>query len=563
MAGLDPPHPPLDRGGAEGAGHREGPAFPASERPDFLPPCQGGAGGGPNPPKASLNSWRLFLTFAAIWLLLVVAGRTKFFQDPGTFWHVAVGERIARMGFFDTDPYTFTRNGAEWIPHQWLGEVAMAGAYRLGGMDLLLVLAAGILAAVFTVLGTRLMAVGLHPAAVAALLAVALACSAGHFHVRPHLGTIAGFAILLCVTSAVEHRRRPVKFLWWLVPLCWAWSNVHGGVLGGIATLAVILGGWAAGYFIAHGPFQNRRDIGHAAAVFAACVGVCFLTPYGWKLPASWLQIYRMESLPTIIQEHRPLNFSTFGWQGVAAMGAVYLFAVASIPVRHWRMSYVVPLIWLLLTFTRVRHAPLFAVAAMVSLADLFPHTRLAAWLVRKNSDWYTPAEQPVAGASRGNWLAPVVLLLLASTATMAVRPADRLHPAWVKLDDRLWPLDNMPILHALAEESPHRPRVFAEYHYGGPLIQHEPRCLVFIDDRCEVFGDQFLVDFVRTEARIRAGELPDPGKPLDDWQKQYDPFDLGLVSTGGGFDTMFASRPAEWKLVRRDDTSSLYARIK
>lgn len=506
------------------------------------------------------HALRTGLMFTAIWLLLVVAGRTKFFQDPGTFWHVAVGQRIAAEGFFDTDPYTFTFHGEEWIPHQWLGELAMAGAYRLGGFDLLLVLAAGILAAVFTALGTRLMAVGLHPAGVAGLLAVALACSAGHFHVRPHLGTIAGFAVLLCVVSAVEHGRRSVSYLWWLVPFCWGWSNVHGGVLGGLATFAVVLTGWTAGYVVGRGPFRSRHDIGLAALVFAACLGVCFLNPYGWKLPASWLQIYRMESLPTIIQEHRPLDFSTFGWQGVAAMGAIYLIAAALIPVRSWRVSYVVPLIWLALTFTRVRHAPLFAVAAMVSIADLFPQTRLAAWLVRKNSDWYTPAGPAVN--CKWDWLAPAIVFAVASTVAIVVRPADQLHPAWVKLDEQLWPVEAMPALHASAAESPGRPRVFVEYHFGGPVILHEPRCLVFIDDRCELFGDHFLVDFVRTEAGIRGGESDDPGRPLDEWQARYGPFDIGLVLTGGGFDTMFAAR-GEWNVIHRDATATVYARIK
>ena len=35
--------------------------------------------------------------------------------------------------------------------------------------------------------------------------------------------------------------------------------------------------------------------------------------------------------------------------------------------------------------------------------------------------------------------------------------------------------------------------RIFCEYAYGGFLIYHAPGYRVFIDDRCELFGDEFL----------------------------------------------------------------------
>src|SRR4051812_33026205 len=63
------------------------------------------------PPAAEGDrmSWRAFfrpatLLFVCLWLVLLVGGRSRFFQDPGTFWHTVVGERIIRQGFFDKDP---------------------------------------------------------------------------------------------------------------------------------------------------------------------------------------------------------------------------------------------------------------------------------------------------------------------------------------------------------------------------------------------------------------------------------------------------------------------------
>ena len=70
--------------------------------------------------------------FLGFWLLLMVGGRSKLLRDPGTFWHTTVGEKILREGFFENDPFTFTYAGARWVPHQWLGEVAMALVHRIG-----------------------------------------------------------------------------------------------------------------------------------------------------------------------------------------------------------------------------------------------------------------------------------------------------------------------------------------------------------------------------------------------------------------------------------------------
>src|SRR5438477_11622618 len=61
--------------------------------------------------------------FFALWLLLLVGGRSRLFRDPGTFWHTVVGEQIISTGEFrDTDSFSYTFAGQHWIPHQWLGE---------------------------------------------------------------------------------------------------------------------------------------------------------------------------------------------------------------------------------------------------------------------------------------------------------------------------------------------------------------------------------------------------------------------------------------------------------
>ena len=218
------------------------------------------------------------IAFLALWLVLLAGGRSNFLRDPGTFWHVTTGERILSDGFLRTDPYTFTFGGTWWVPYQWLGEVAMALVHRVGGFDALLLGAVTIVAAVFAWLGVRLFHTGLHPIAVGAVVFFAVAASSAHFHVRPHLFTIAGMAITMAVLVDVESGRFPLRRLWWLVPFFAIWVNVHGGVLGGMATLALAAMGWVVAWKLGRtSPVKSPRDAGNPSC-WRILLHIC-----GWR----------------------------------------------------------------------------------------------------------------------------------------------------------------------------------------------------------------------------------------------------------------------------------------
>jgi hypothetical protein len=503
--------------------------------------------------------------FLGVWLVLLVGGRSRFFQDPGTFWHVAVGDRIMGEGFFDNDPYTFTFAGKEWVPHQWLGECAMAILHRLAGFDALLLGTATVLAAAYAGLGARLMRGGLHPSVVAVLVAAAVAASSGHFHVRPHLATIVGMAVVFVYLADVDAGRLPLNRLAWLIPVTWLWANIHGGVLGGLATFAIAIAGWSVARLLRRPtPIDGWWDLGRVSFIWLACVAVCFLNPYFHRLPWSWIEIYQMESLPSIIKEHSRLDPGD--WTGITVLGfgAVYCLLLATVPVRQIRVTWLLPLVWLGLACLRVRHGPLFAVGALVGIAEFFRYTRVADALVRRKSDLFTPpATQPapptVADEFRPFWL-PAGLVALSLFLQIVGATIPVLGRGWARLDANVWPVELLPELRANERTRPRGTRIFNEYAYGGFLIQQCPGYRVFIDDRCELFGDEFLVQFVQTRGQLQLGLYDDPAEPFAEWQAQFGSFDFALVETGGGFDVALARIPA-WEVIRRTETAALYRR--
>ncbi len=501
--------------------------------------------------------WAAPLAFAAVWLLLVVGGRANFFRDPGTFWHTAVGDKIVRDGFFDRDPYTWTFAGDEWIPHQWLGEVTMSAVYRVGGLDGLLVGACAVLAGVYATVGVRLAGTGGNPVLAVLVLGLVLAASATHFHVRPHLVTIAGVALTAAVLADVDAGRAGVRRLFALVPAYLVWVNAHGGVLGGLGMLALTLIGWAIdGVVRGRGPVTTWRAGLVAAAAAGLCAGVVVVTPYGPRVAGAWLKIMDMPSLPDIIREHArtdprdPTNWPTF------ALGVGYVALLAGVPVRRWRVVWLLPLFWLVQALLRVRHAPLFAVTAGLVAADVWPHTRWAAGLLRRRPDLYTPAAGAGLGWTvRGALLAAVPVLFAWGLQAGGVH-APVLGRGWAVLAPDLWPVDLDRTLHDYAPAPGSPDRTFNDYTHGGYLILYHPEYKVFVDDRCELFGDAWLVRFVR------AGETdPAAAAALDAWQSQYGRFDHALTRPGTPFDVYFAARPVDWHPLALTPGANFYRR--
>ena len=343
------------------------------------------------------------VAFVGFWLLLLAGGRSNFFKDPGTFWHTVVGDKILADGFFDTDPFTFPFAGKKWIPHQWLGEVAMAVVHRVAGLDALLTVSAGLLAGLFAWLTVRLCRTGIHPVAALAVVGLALAAGSSHFHVRPHLATIVGVAVTVAVLTDVEAGRSPLRRLWWLVPAYLAWTNTHGGMLGGLTTMGLAGAGWVVFRVLGRpSPVGGVRDAAALAAVGLACGLTAFVTPYGADISRTWLDIMHAPRLPEVVKEHARTDFADPTTWPLVGLAGVYLFVLAGARPRDWRVSWFLPLFWLLQAYGRVRHAPLFAVAGCVAVADIWPATRWAAWLAARRPDFYDPAGSPVRGGGRG-----------------------------------------------------------------------------------------------------------------------------------------------------------------
>src|SRR5262249_17742876 len=103
-------------------------------------------------------------------------------------------------------------------------------------------------------------------------------------------------------------------------------------------------------------------------------------------LPQVWFGLLRSTVMPKIIQEHFSLySAGPVAWT-VTLFGLIYLAALAGVRPRQMRVTWLLPLLWLVLTFTRIRHGPLFVIVAALALGEMYLDVRWREWLAKKGS---------------------------------------------------------------------------------------------------------------------------------------------------------------------------------
>ncbi|MFO0938074.1 MAG: hypothetical protein U0798_16345 [Gemmataceae bacterium] len=488
------------------------------------------------------------IVFLAIWLLSLVLFREAGFNDPGTFWHTRVGQLILDQHSFPrTDSFTFTFAGQPWIPQQWLAEVGMALIERAAGWDGLLLALATLLAGLHTALFSRLRLAGV-PVILALFFAVA-AWFAEAFHdlIRPHMATLAFTAWTAVVLVDFDRGRRSVKGLSILIPGFILWTNLHGGVLGGMMMLGFCAAWWFAAFaWKRESPVRSLSSVGLVVAIGIGCGLTAFVNPFGIEMVQTWGRIVGSGAMKEYVVEHQPLDLSDSSGKVVLLVFGSYALLVATTVGKGFRVTWLIPFVWFALTFKGIRQGPLCIVTCLALAADVWPHSALGRRLTAAS----------IAPRTLLVWVIPAAAVLTSFLLQVAHVRVPLIGSGWARHDAEAWPESLLPTIREIAKKVPRDTRIYNDTYYGGYLIWHAPELKIFTDDRFELTGEQWLREYVDA--------ITHHPERFDEWQRKYG-FRYALIVTGpvpSKLDDYLSARPGVWKELARQSKAVLFEKI-
>lgn len=397
-------------------------------------------------------------------VLAVLTARGRF-NDPDMWWHLKTGQLIWTTGSLPTvDPYSFTALGQRWIPHEWLSQVALYGAYRLGGYSGMMA-AFCCLSAALLVAGYALCAMYSRNVKVAFIGAFALFLFAtSGFSIRPQL---LGY-LLLIVEMIVLHLGRCRNPRWFLAlpPLFALWVNCHGSFFLGLIIAGTLLLSsffhFETGSLIAEPWNPRRRQLLSLALTLSAAATL--VNPIGIKLVLFPLDtIFHQPLGLAMVQEWQPLQLSSQrGIILLAVLGIIFLWLVLSKAVLYLDELLLLALgVWLAGSHVRMLFG--FGILAAPILARMLA----GSW-----GGYRAESDRPMANA------------ILLAVSAIAIYFA---FPGMHDLDHQIEAQNPVKAVEFVRSHHLTGP-MLNEYSYGGYLIWAAPESPVFIDGRSEIY---------------------------------------------------------------------------
>lgn len=483
----------------------------------------------------------VFVFFA---LAILQRASTGIVDDPGLGWHIRIADAMAEKGgFLDADPFGLTTRGEPWLPFGFLGSAALRLADGWGGLDALAMLVALTVAFTLRYLYRMMVTDGVPPIqAVGWTFLAALGVSTA-WVARPNVFTLLFFLVTARVCVRWHRERISRGRTLWLVPLFAAWANTHGGWAAGLLTIA------AAG-LVELGVAMWDRD-GRSAALGrfrwfvvlgAACGFATLINPYGPRLHLQMLRLMRDPFLMNLNDDWLSWDFHALGSFRFELLILLLPMLLAWSRYRPDAVSLALGVLWLHLGLNGRRYAPLWVLVAVPTLARLASRLpaveRVGEWLNENRPDLVPPGP-----AARAPWLWTAVAAAALFASTKYVTGYARHDPT----DLPTAALDKLLEVHQ-------GERVFHSVNWGGYLIWHgwqkEPRFLVWIDDRNELYGRERIEEWMNVTAAR-------PG-----WREALERHGIGLVCVpkDSGLAYRLAEEPG-WEKLYGDEAAVIYRR--
>jgi hypothetical protein len=292
---------------------------------------------------------------------IAVAVALQLSSDPDLWGHLRSGEDfLSTFTVPSSDVYSFTSDRT-WINHEWLTDVVLASAYRLGGTVALAILAGVLVLAALVVARWSARRAGVGGWRLEALTAAVFALGVAPLAQTLRAQAISAplFVLLLALMRELDRERYRVAFALPLLFLVWA--NLHGAWVMAGGVLAI----WT---FVraAQTPSPRVRLVLLGAGVLSAAATL--VNPYGaelWRFLFETVRFARGD-----IVEWRSLRSTPIMFLPWLATVAIALLALAR--ARREQLAYFAVCLFLgVSSFQVIRLVPFFSLSVLLLLGPL------------------------------------------------------------------------------------------------------------------------------------------------------------------------------------------------
>jgi hypothetical protein len=475
----------------------------------------------------------------------------KLLGDAGIGWHIRTGQQIlATHAIPRVDSFSSTMQGKPWFAWEWLYDVVVGEFDSRLGLNGVVWFTAMVIAAVFAWMFRLLIARGTNMLAALILTLLTISASMIHFLARPHVVswglTLAWFWVLDDGERRSGTVQRGYRRMWILPLLMLVWVNLHGGFVVGFVLLAIFwLGAAWEWWTTKDGAIEKSlqriaaaRRVRTLTLVGLVSAATSLGNPYGWRLHAHIYSYLTNRFLMDHIEEFQSPNFHGIAQRCFAILLLIALAALA-MRGREVRMSGVLVILFAVYAgLYASRNIPVSSVLLAMVVGPLWPSVRAGAGFFQRMA-----AIEVRLRWHLWPWLAMVATFLIAVNGGRVGSD---------QLMDGHFDAKRMPVqaLDFIAQQGARGPILSTDFWGGYLIYRMYPRARVVVDDRHDLYGEEFLKSYLKM-FRVERG-----------WQEFLDAHEtycVVLPRNSALANVLIAN--GQWKEIYGDEVATVFER--
>jgi hypothetical protein len=488
---------------------------------------------------------------------------TRLLNDAGIGWHIRNGQRILLTHAVPrTDSFSVTMSGHSWYAWEWLYDLLIAGIHNWLGLNGVVFFTACVIALTFALaLKIGLNRGGSLPLTMV-LLVLSIAAASIHFLARPHVLSWL-FAVIwfqLVDSDSSAPLRGKFHRLFWYPVLMVVWVNLHGGFLLAFVLFGIYAAGLVIEFFISR-EVQNRaliRDrLNHIGAASLLSFLASLINPYGFKLYGHLYEYLTNRFLMDHIDEFLSPDFHRGAQQCFAALLLITMVALAGLKEKPSPPRFLVIVFAAYSGLYSSRNLPVSSILLTLIIAPILSNALAEA---AENPEILTPLRHFFASLNsfsnrmgamesrlRGHTWA---LLAFVLGFAICMHGGKFGKQQWMdaQFNAKRFPVQATNIIAHRGIRDP----IFCPDYWGGYLIYRlYPQTKVFIDDRHDLYGDEFLRQYLQV---LHVG--PQWSAVLDRWQVNW-----VLAPRESSLGNILKESP-QWRMNYEDETAVWFERV-